>query len=225
MQRIVSYGIGDIVDDVQIVGFEYNEHHQKVALCKCIKCGRDRKLIEYRLRNHKGTSHKACGQFLKTKDPKFYRAWHGMKDRINNKNYWKYDRYGGRGLTTDYENFIDFYDDYYNEYVDALNKLGNNIQIDRINNDLGYVKGNIRFTTQEHQVRNSQKVRCFFAVQPDNKLYYSNNQMQFASNHGLQAKQVGAVLTGRFQQTLGWKFYYEEQLQIDKSTCIQELYY
>lgn len=127
MQRIVSYEIGDIVDDVKIAGFEYNEHHQKVALRKCIKCGRDRNLIEYRLRNHNGTSHKACGQFLKTKDPKFYRAWLGMKDRINNKNYWKYDRYGGRGLTTDYENFIDFYDDYYNEYVDALNKLGNNI--------------------------------------------------------------------------------------------------
>lgn len=149
-----------------------------------------------------------------------------MKNRISNEKYYRYDRYGGRGLTCDYENFIDFYDDYYESYKKAFEEIGPNIQVDRIDNDLGYVKGNIRWTTQEHQVRNQSKVRLFYAVSPDGTIYISNNQMRFCENHGLSAKQFSSVLSGRFRQTLGWQAAYKEQINsIDDQTCIKEMYY
>ena len=66
--------------------------------CHCIKCNRTKIIASSCLRNHKGTTHKACGQYLKTNDDKFYHTWQAMKSRIYNKNYQHYDRYGGRGV-------------------------------------------------------------------------------------------------------------------------------
>ena len=113
MKRVHNYKIGDKVDDMEIIDFEYNNYHQKQAVCRCVKCGRTKKCVENTLFRHSGTSHKACGQYLKTKDAKFYHTWVAMKQRIYNENYWASYRYKCRGLTCDYDNFIDFYDDMY----------------------------------------------------------------------------------------------------------------
>lgn len=223
MQKLYNYTIGQIVDDMKIVDFIYNKHHQKVAICDCVVCNRPKKMIVSCLSSHKGTTHKACGQYLKTKDRKFYYTWQAMKSRIYNESYCHYDRCGGRGLSCDYNSFVDFYDDMYDSYINALKVLGDKISIDRIDNDIGYIKGNLRWTTQEHQVRNSTKVKEFYAVSPNKEYYKSNNQRQFAINHGLNDKQIGAVLHGRFKTTLGWKFTFEPFDNVDN--YIDELYY
>lgn len=225
MKRIYDFKVGDCVDDLIITDFAYNKHHQRFAICMCNKCNRVKNVVESCLVNHKGTTHTACGQYLKTKDKKFYQTWVGMKQRIYNENYHHSHRYSGRNLKCDYDIFIDFYDDLYESYLDALQTIGHDISLDRIDNDVGYVKGNLRWTTQLHQVRNSSKVKEFYALSPLNVCYKSNNERQFAIQHNLVDKQISAVLRGRFKTTLGWKFSFEPFGGINTNNIIEEMYY
>ena len=177
------------------------------------------------LNNRRGTTHKSCGQYFKTLDKRFYRIWCGMKTRIYNKNYHHYHRYGGRNLTCDYDRFIDFYDEMYDSYLDAIEKLGSNISIDRINNDLGYVRGNLRWASAETQARNSNRMKRFYCFSPNGEVYVSNNQTAFANTHQLSSKQLNACLKGRFQTTCGWTFVYEDLIFGHPNDVIEEMYY
>lgn len=207
MRRVYDFSIGDVVDDLELIDFRY-VNHQKKFTCKCKVCGREKDLVEACLGLHKGTTHRACGKGLKTKDKKFYNTWQGLKHRIYNENYHHYNRYDGRGLTTDYDNFIDFYDDMYESYLKAKKKLGDKISIDRIENDKGYVRGNLRWANQKTQVNNSSKMRKLKGISPDGTVYKFKNMRDFAKEHGLSSKQIQAVASGRFKTTKGWKFEY-----------------
>ena len=91
--------------------------------------------------------------------------------------------------------------------------------------NIGYVKGNLRWTTQVHQVRNSSKIKEFYAISPENIVYLSNNQTQFAINHNLSPKQVSAVINGRFKTTNGWKFIFKDEVKNFPFFAQLELYY
>ena len=227
MRRIKFFNPGEIIDDMIIDEEVYDDNKKmSIAICHCKICNRTKKMSLGCLREHKGTTHKACGQYLKTEDKKFYNTWQGLKNRIYNSNYEHFDRYGGRGLTTDYDVFIDFYDDMYESYLEAIKLYGKEkISLDRIDNNLGYIRGNLRWTTQTHQVRNSSKIREFYAISPVNEMYLSNNQIQFAINHNLSPKQVSAVLNGRFKSTNGWRFIFKDEVDCFPFFVHLELYY
>jgi hypothetical protein len=84
---------------------------------------------------------------------KFYMVWSGMKRRCYNKKEECYPRYGGRGIRVSNEwlNFINFYNDMYDGYSDGL-------QIDRIDNGLGYSKENCRWVTLIEQANNKSSI-------------------------------------------------------------------
>lgn len=46
----------------------------------------------------------------------------------------------------------------------------------------------------------------FKATSPNGTVFYDRNITAFAREHGLERKQISAVLHGRFNSTLGWKF-------------------
>ena len=46
----------------------------------------------------------------------------------------------------------------------------------------------------------------FKAISPSGELYYDRNITAFAKSHGLERRQISAVLHKRFESTLGWKF-------------------
>lgn len=84
-----------------------------------------------------------------------YMAWQNMIQRCTNPNFRQYSDYGGRGISVhgawlEPEGFAGF-----------LNAIGPRPSpkhtIDRINNNLGYAPGNVRWATRVQQNRNTSK--------------------------------------------------------------------
>lgn len=225
----------ETINDMTIISEHRDvKNNRRMLMCKCNKCGTERLVYEGNIRDRPNSSkhESACGRGIKKSiDPKFYDIWAHMKDRIYNPNNSNYSRYGGRGLTTDYDVFQDFLNDEYLNYIKAKASYPDQkISIDRIDNNLGYVKGNIRWVIPSIQSRNSSRVRRFIAEAPNGQLYLTNNQLQFGLNHGLESKHISDCLLGKQLTTGGgWRFYelnplFEFNFDND-SRFIKELYY
>lgn len=76
--------------------------------------------------------------------------YHNILTRCNNPNCKRYEDWGGRGIRCLFESFNDFYDYVVNHL--QVNPIG--LQIDRINNDGNYERGNIRFVTPKINANN-----------------------------------------------------------------------
>jgi hypothetical protein len=87
---------------------------------------------------------------------KLYNSWLSMRRRCHDVNHIEYPRYGAKGIVVcdNWKNsFIDFMLwAYENNYVCGL-------QIDRINNDLGYFPENCRWVTAADNARNRRFVK------------------------------------------------------------------
>lgn len=86
-----------------------------------------------------------------------YVNWQGMKDRCYNVNNYAYKDYGGRGITVADE----FHDPvvFYNYVVSLENcdkRKALDLTIDRIDNNRGYERGNLRWATRRVQRLNQR---------------------------------------------------------------------
>jgi hypothetical protein len=83
---------------------------------------------------------------------KEYRAWYSMIQRCTNIKNRQYKNYGGRG--------INICEDFLNSFAKFLEHVGKSpgkeYSIDRINNNLGYDYGNIRWATRKEQANNKR---------------------------------------------------------------------
>lgn len=89
-----------------------------------------------------------------------YTIWNNMKQRCFNKENPSYKNYGGRGISMEPEFVKDFV-----EFYNAVGKPPDetsNWSIDRIDNNLGYISGNMRWATTSQQNRNKN-------IHPNNK--------------------------------------------------------
>lgn len=79
-----------------------------------------------------------------------YGVWEGMIDRCHNKSSRGYKNYGARGITvcSSWRDFRNFFKD--------MGEAPNGMQIDRINNDLGYSPDNCRWVTPVENCRNKR---------------------------------------------------------------------
>lgn len=83
-----------------------------------------------------------------------YARWANMKDRCENENNRDYRLYGGRGITLHTEWSINFWE--YAEYVRNLPRPEGRVSLDRIDNNRGYMPGNLRWATPSEQMENSR---------------------------------------------------------------------
>ncbi len=118
-------------------------------LCEC-SCGTVKEV--YKASLVKGKS-KSCGcAFKKHGETKtrLFRIWSRMKERCYNRNHQAYPSYGGRGITVCEEwssSFLSF-----KECVGEPPTTKH--QIDRIDNNSGYMPGNVRWATPKQQGNN-----------------------------------------------------------------------
>lgn len=136
------------------------------GLFKCLHCGKE---FKSNLFNAKKTQVKYCSKHCvmeatrsdvkggNEKHP-LYSRWLSMKQRCLNPSSDNYKNYGGRGINI--EPFLLNFGNYV-QYVTSLpnypDKLTPDIQLDRINNDLGYQRGNLRWATRSLQIMNTRK--------------------------------------------------------------------
>lgn len=207
---------GDIVNDMKVISeFRDEKNNRRMLHCLCLKCGREHHVYEGNLRNYEGTSTHgiACSKGIASIDKPFADRFAHMKQRICNPDNSNYENYGGKGLTIDYEYLVDFYDDMYTRFLWAKQAYPDQrISIDRIDNNLGYIRGNLRWTIPTRQTRNSSKVYKFIGISPTGQYYLTNNQLAFAANHGLESKHISDCIRG-LQETTGggWRFFKPNQ--------------
>lgn len=94
---------------------------------------------------------------------KFYGTWDSMMQRCNNSKSTNYKNYGARGIKVseefkDCKTFI--------KYIESLPNYSEDKQIDRINNDLGYQRNNLKWSDRTEQNLNKR-------VKSDNSTGYT----------------------------------------------------
>jgi len=88
-------------------------------------------------------------------DSKEHRAWQCVKQRCFYEKHGAYKYYGGRGITMS-DNLANNFMEFYKEIGEYPND-GNKYSVERIDNKMGYIEGNITWIKIEKQARNKNK--------------------------------------------------------------------
>ena len=125
-----------------------------------------------------------------------------MIQRVTNPNDKSYYNYGARGIGTEYDSnnkgFVGIYG-------------RENTSLDRIDNNDGYYKYNLRWATKSQQVLNRRCIEesQFYALDMNGNLYLSNNKEAFAKNHNISRSSIYRCLNDSSYSVNGWRFLYK----------------
>lgn len=78
-----------------------------------------------------------------------FQSWSGAKGRCYNPDSQQYKNYGGRGITM-HPDWIDNFQEFY----DHIGPCPAGLTLDRMDNNKGYIPGNVRWATSVEQIRN-----------------------------------------------------------------------
>lgn len=138
---------------LQSVNNFYKDHNRKDGYDpRCKACEK----IRGKARHNKKQHNKQAKEYRKTIRGCLVYRFGNIKQRCTNPKNKDYKRYGARGIEVKFKNADEFID-----YV--MNNLQvdpHGLQIDRINNDGHYEKGNIRLTTAKENCNNRRKRKC-----------------------------------------------------------------
>ena len=137
------------------------------------------------------------------KESPTYQSWRHMKARCQNPNHPDYKYYGGRGVEV-----CERWQDFANFLAD-MGERSEGLTLDRINNEGNYEPGNCRWTTRKEQRQNQRDRKdqyLFVAMNEQGTMIASNNQHEFARQHGLDVGSINHCLNGRRKSHKGWRF-------------------
>ena len=170
---------------------EASKQKRRFGLFKCPECGRT---YEMNLHDTISRNTKMCKSCSTSKNKtthggryhRLYVVWSDEKDRCNRSTHKFYDRYGGRGINMSNE-FSDF--SVWLQYVEALpNAYKEGYTIDRIDNEKGYERGNLRWASKSIQSHNTKLLRT------TNKTGYrgviNTPSKKFSASIGVNSKKI-----------------------------------
>lgn len=97
-----------------------------------------------------------------------------MLGRCYNPNHRQYRDYGGRGINV--SEYLQNVDNYI-EYCLGLSNVDISLEIDRIDNNEGYIEGNLRWATKKQQCCNTRRVR--YVTWKNEKMVWSHFVKQY----------------------------------------------
>lgn len=83
-------------------------------------------------------------------------VWHNIQARCYDPNHKSYKHYGGRGIENRFKSFEDFFSYILNNLKIRKLEQIKGLQIDRVNNDGHYERGNVRFVTHKVNCNNKR---------------------------------------------------------------------
>jgi len=194
-----KYGKLTIVDSI---GYHEFPSGRKCKLVKCVcECGNE---IIVLINSIKNGSTKSCGclQVESAITHGYYRhplysVWRTMKDRCLNKNCKSYYLYGGRGINI-YENWITNAGEFIEYCISLGYKKG--LLLDRIDNEKGYLPGNLRFVNSTDSMRNRRVVKLDMKKAIKIRKIYSEkiyNQYELADLFGVSRSTIADIVNNR----------------------------
>lgn len=82
-----------------------------------------------------------------------YQIWKALLQRCENPNNAAYPKYGGRGITVSAE-----FHDFSTFFAHVGRRPRRGLLLDRINNNRGYVRNNLRWATPKQSLQNREKI-------------------------------------------------------------------
>lgn len=138
---------------VRVVGSKNNRIMWEVI---CPVCNKNYITTATTIRTGRSTKCQSCKSSINSTvhgkyKTRVYSCWANMKSRCKDKSYPSFHRYGGRGIKVCKE----WLEDFMSFYNWALNNgYGDNLEIDRINNDGNYEPDNCRWVTKKENASN-----------------------------------------------------------------------
>ena len=152
--------VGDVYGRYTVIAYSHTSATNGMShyICKC-SCGTEKVVSHGNLRSGHTQS---CGCLPNKPNlqhglssGKTFKSWCKIKERCFNPNDISYKNYGAKGITLADEFIGDFMAFY--EEVGESPTNSRDWSIERIDNKLGYVKGNMKWAHVEQQARNKRK--------------------------------------------------------------------
>ena len=187
-QKIGKWLIGEM--------FLHPTRRERMYKCVC-DCGTAKDVKHSHLHNQKT---KSCGCSWTTHgmtNTNEYRVWDAMVRRCLNKKHHAFKDYGGRGITVcdKWLKFEGFFEDMGNQ--------PQNMQLERVDNSLGYFKENCKWTTVTEQARNRRSTKLNLDQVKSIKELIASGVAQelIASQFGVSRSNIGHIAQGATWRT------------------------